>query len=186
MKILDFMNGVLSKPRERVSEYAPKVVTLRIDPSKVGEVIGPGGRVIRSIIGQTETKIDIDDETGTVFIYGKSYESVQKAKDMIEEITADLEVGKTYMGEVYRIEPYGVFVRIGKKEALLHISEYDFKRTTPEELRKQVKIGDKILVKVIDVDVLGRVKVSRKQAMRGVSKLSRGPRKNDNRGRRRD
>ncbi len=188
MKILDFMNGVISRPREKVSEYAPKVVTLKIDPSKVGEVIGPGGRVIRSIIGQTNTKIDIDDETGTVFIYGKTYEDVQKAKDLIEEITADLEVGKTYMGEVFRIEPYGVFVRIGKKDALLHISEYDFRRTTPEELRRQVKIGDKILVKVIDVDDLGRVKVSRKQAMKGVSRLSRGPAKNnrnDNRGGRR-
>ncbi|NPA80124.1 MAG: polyribonucleotide nucleotidyltransferase [Thermotogae bacterium] len=176
-KILDFMNGVIDRPREKVSQYAPKVITLKIDPSKVGEVIGPGGRVIKSIISETDTKISIDDETGNVFIYGSSYEDVQKAKDMIEDITADLEVGKTYMGEVYRIEPYGVFVRIGKKEALLHISEYDFKRTTPEELKRTVKIGDKLLVKVIDIDDFGRVKVSRKQAMQGVSRLSKGPRK---------
>ncbi|NPB04396.1 MAG: polyribonucleotide nucleotidyltransferase [Thermotogae bacterium] len=176
--ILDFMNGVISKPREKVSEYAPKVITLRIDPSKVGDVIGPGGRVIKSIISQTDTKINIDDETGNVFIYGSSYEGVEKAKNLIEEITADLEVGKTYIGEVYRIEPYGIFVRIGKKEALLHISEYDFKRTTPEELKRSVKIGDRLLVKVIDIDEFGRIKVSRKQAMKGVSRLdTKKPRK---------
>ncbi len=174
-KILEFMNNVISRPREKVSAHAPKVMTLKVDPSKVGEIIGPGGRVIRSIIGQTETKIDIDDESGMIFIYGKTYENVERAKELIQEITADLEIGKTYIGEVYRIEPYGVFVRIGKKEALLHISEFDFRRITPEELRRSVKIGDKLLVKVIDVDELGRVKVSRKQAMRGVSKLSRGP-----------
>ncbi len=132
---------------------------------KIGEIIGPRGKNIKPIIAETNTRISIDDQTGNVYIYGNSIEDVGKAKGMINEIVEDLEVGKVYMGEVYRIEKYGVFVRIGRKEALLHISEFDVKPV--KDLSKVVKIGDKLLVKVIDIDEMGRVKVSRKQALIG-------------------
>lgn len=164
-KILDFMEKVIERPREQVSKYAPKVITMKVPLNKIGEIIGTGGRNIKPIIAETNTRISIDDQTGTVYIYGESIENVEKAKGMINEIVQDLEVGKVYMGEVYRIEKYGVFVRIGKKEALLHISEFDVKPVS--DLSKVVKIGDKLLVKVIDIDEMGRIKVSRKQALIG-------------------
>jgi len=164
-EILDFMYKVIEKPRTEISMYAPKVATLTVPINKIGEIIGPSGRNIKSIISETNTKINIDDKTGKVFIYGEKWEDVEKAKRMINEVAQELEVGKVYLGEVYRIEKYGVFVRIGKKEALLHISEFDVNPV--KDLSQVVKIGDKILVKVIEIDELGRVKVSRKQAMVG-------------------
>lgn len=170
LEILDFMYKVIEKPRSEISKYAPKVITFTVPINKIGEIIGPGGKNIKPIINETNTKITIDDNTGKVFIYGEKWEDVEKAKQMINEIAQDLEVGKVYMGEVYRIEKYGVFVRIGKKEALLHISEFDVKPV--KDLSKVVKIGDKLLVKVIDIDEMGRVKVSRKQALvGGIGKL---------------
>ncbi len=169
-EILDFMYKVIEKPRKEISRYAPKVVTFSVPLNKIGEIIGPGGRTIRSIISETNTKITIDDKTGKVFIYGESWDNVENAKRMINEIAQELEIGKVYLGEVYRIEKYGVFVRIGKKEALLHISEFDVNPV--KDLSQVVKIGDKLLVKVIEIDEMGRVKVSRKQAMLGgVGKL---------------
>jgi polyribonucleotide nucleotidyltransferase len=164
-EILDFMYKVIEKPRTEISKYAPKVTTLTVPINKIGEIIGPSGRNIKSIISETNTKINIDDKTGKVFIYGEKWEDVEKAKRMINEVAQELEVGKVYLGEVYRIEKYGVFVRIGKKEALLHISEFDVNPV--KDLSQVVKIGDKLLVKVIEIDELGRVKVSRKQAMVG-------------------
>jgi polyribonucleotide nucleotidyltransferase len=164
-EILDFMYKVIEKPRTEISKYAPKVATLTVPINKIGEIIGPSGRNIKSIISETNTKINIDDKTGKVFIYGEKWEDVEKAKRMINEVAQELEVGKVYLGEVYRIEKYGVFVRIGKKEALLHISEFDVNPV--KDLSQVVKIGDKLLVKVIEIDELGRVKVSRKQAMVG-------------------
>ena len=164
-EILDFMYKVIEKPRTEISKYAPKVATLTVPINKIGEIIGPSGRNIKSIISETNTKINIDDKTGKVFIYGEKWEDVEKAKRMINEVAQELEVGKVYLGEVYRIEKYGVFVRIGKKEALLHISEFDVNPV--KDLSQVVKIGDKLLVKVIEIDDLGRVKVSRKQAMVG-------------------
>jgi len=169
-EILDFMYKVIEKPRKEISKYAPKVSTFTVPINKIGEIIGPSGRIIKSIISETNTKINIDDKTGKVFIYGENWDDVEKAKRMINEIAQELEVGKVYLGEVYRIEKYGVFVRIGKKEALLHISEFDVNPV--KDLSQVVKIGDKLLVKVIEIDELGRVKVSRKQAMMGgVGKL---------------
>jgi Polyribonucleotide nucleotidyltransferase (polynucleotide phosphorylase) len=164
-EILDFMYKVIEKPRKEISKYAPKVSTFTVPINKIGEIIGPSGRIIKSIISETNTKINIDDKTGKVFIYGENWDDVEKAKRMINEIAQELEVGKVYLGEVYRIEKYGVFVRIGKKEALLHISEFDVNPV--KDLSQVVKIGDKLLVKVIEIDELGRVKVSRKQAMMG-------------------
>ncbi len=164
-EILDFMYKVIEKPRTEISKYAPKVTTLNVPINKIGEIIGPSGRNIKSIISETNTKINIDDKTGKVFIYGEKWEDVEKAKRMINEVAQELEVGKVYLGEVYRIEKYGVFVRIGKKEALLHISEFDVNPV--KDLTQVVKIGDKLFVKVIEIDELGRVKVSRKQAMVG-------------------
>lgn len=164
-EILDFMYKVIEKPRTEISKYAPKVTNLTVPINKIGEIIGPSGRNIKSIISETNTKINIDDKTGKVFIYGEKWEDVEKAKRMINEVAQELEVGKVYLGEVYRIEKYGVFVRIGKKEALLHISEFDVNPV--KDLTQVVKIGDKLLVKVIEIDELGRVKVSRKQAMVG-------------------
>lgn len=170
LEILDFMYKVIEKPRSEISKYAPKVITFTVPINKIGEIIGPGGKNIKPIINKTNTKINIDDSTGKVFIYGEKWEDVETAKQMINEIVQDLEVGKVYMGEVYRIEKYGVFVKIGKKEALLHISEFDVKPV--KDLSKMVKIGDKLLVKVIDIDEMGRVKVSRKQALiGGIGKL---------------
>jgi len=159
--ILDKMDEVIKKPREELSEYAPRIKTLKIEKDKIPLVIGPGGRIIKEIIQKTDTNIFIDDEDGTVTISGKKTDAVEQAAKMIEEITRELEVGKVYKGKVIKIVDFGAFVMLpGNREGLLHISKISDRRI--KRVEDVLKIGDEIDVKVIDIDYLGRPNLSMK------------------------
>ena len=169
LQILEKMKEVIPAPRDHISQYAPKIAQMTVPIEKIADIIGPSGKTIKKIIHETDTTIDIDDTTGKVLIYGKDHDGVDKAKEMIEEITADVEVGKIYTGKVVRVEAYGVFVEIlPGKIGLVHVSELDTKPV--RDARQLYKVGDRIVVKVIDLDEMGRPKLSRKQAIRGKIK----------------
>ncbi len=171
LQILEKMREAIPAPRDHISPYAPKIAQMTVPLEKIADIIGPSGKTIKKIIHETDTTIDIDDTTGKVLIYGKDHNGVDKAREMIEEITADVEVGKIYTGTVVRVEAYGVFVEIlPGKVGLVHVSELD---TRPvKDARQLYKVGDKIVVKVIDLDEVGRPKLSRKQAIKGRIKPS--------------
>ncbi len=172
MHILEIMDRVIARPRAEVSQHAPKVVAITIPREKIGEVIGPGGRTIRKILEETGTKIDIEDTTGRVTIAGPTYEAVEDARRRIQEITTDVEVGATFLGKVVRIEPYGAFVEIKPgKVGLLHISELAPHRVNKVE--DILKLGDEVLVQVIEVEPQGRFKLSRKAVLRSGVKIRR-------------
>jgi polyribonucleotide nucleotidyltransferase len=162
--ILGIMNETIQMPRENISKYAPSILTMKIDPSKIGAVIGQGGKVIRGIQEQTGATINIDDD-GTVIIAAVDMAAGQAAYDTIAGIVEDAEIGKIYKGTVKRITTFGAFVEIlPGKEALIHISELDLKRVkTVEDV---VKVGDVIDCKVIGIDDQGKVKCSRKATMK--------------------
>ncbi|MBI2840417.1 MAG: polyribonucleotide nucleotidyltransferase [Acidobacteria bacterium] len=167
--VLEKMNATLSKPREMISPWAPRIITLKIPVSKIGELIGPGGKTIRSIIEQTGVKIDVNDD-GSVCIASTDETAARRAVQMVEDLTAEAEVGKVYMGTVVRVEAYGAFVQIlPKSDGLLHISEIADYRV--REVRDEINEGDKIVVKVIGIDADKRIKLSR----RAVSKEEGGP-----------
>ena len=164
LHILGIMKGILSSPRENLATHAPRIYTLQINPEKIREVIGSGGKVIRGIVEQTGVKIDIED-TGVVNIAAIDEGSAQKAIDIIKGIVAEAEVGKLYMGKVKRIVDFGAFVEIFPgTEGLLHISQISEKRIA--KVTDVLKEGEEILVKVIEVDKMGRVRLSRKEAVR--------------------
>ena len=161
--ILDNIEAEISKPREELSAYAPKIESMNINPDKIKVVIGKGGETINKIIEETDVKIDIDDE-GLVSIYGEDAEMIARAKEIIEELTEEVEVGKIYNGTVKRVESYGAFVEIFKgTEGLCHVSEISdrFVKNTSDV----VSVGDKLEVKVLEVDKLGRVNLSHKAVM---------------------
>ena len=150
-KLLD----TISEPRKELSKYAPKIISFMIDPDKIKDVIGSGGKTINKIIDQTGVKIDIEDD-GQVFISCEDFERAEKAKAIILAIVEDLEVGKKYEGTVVRILPFGAFVEtLGGKEGMIHISKLSSKRV--EKVEDVVKIGDKVVAEVIKIDDKGRV-----------------------------
>ncbi len=160
LKILDVMNATISKHRDQLSEYAPRIITIKINPSKIGEVIGPGGKVIRSITEETGAKIDIEDD-GTVLIATTDAEAGRRAKERIEAIVEEAEVGKVYNGVVNRITNFGAFVEIlPGTDGLLHISELDNHRVNRVE--DIVNLGDHVAVKVISIDQDGKIRLSRR------------------------
>lgn len=162
--ILDKILSVISEPRPELSPYAPRIISMVIDPEKIRDVIGPGGKTIKKIIDETGAKIDIEDD-GHVFIAAVNTEAGEKAKQMIEKLTKEVEVGEIYMGKVIRIMNFGVFVEIlPGKEGLVHISQLAEERTNKVE--DVVSIGDQILVKVTEIDRQGRINLSRKEALR--------------------
>ncbi|MGB9823898.1 MAG: polyribonucleotide nucleotidyltransferase [Candidatus Hydrothermia bacterium] len=164
--ILSIMNATISRPRDSVSVYAPKVSSIFIPVDKIGLVIGPSGRTIKKIIEQTNTKIDIDDSTGRVVISGYDEAGVEEAKQIISGMVQEVELHKVYLGTVKRLAPFGAFVEIlPGKEGLLHISE--IADTRINKVEDFLHVGDKVLVKVIEIDDTGRFKLSRKQAMKG-------------------
>lgn len=169
--ILNIMNSTISKPRDSVSVFAPKVTSMIIPIDKIGIVIGPSGRTIKKIVEQTGTKIEIDDSNGRVLISGHSEEGLEEAKNIIKGLVQEVELGNVYMGVVKRIAPFGAFVEIlPNKEGLLHISE--IADTRINKVEDVLNVGDKVLVKVIEIDDSGKFKLSRKQAMKGgVKKL---------------
>jgi polyribonucleotide nucleotidyltransferase len=160
LEVLAKMKAVLPAPRPEISPYAPRIITLFINPEKVAEVIGPAGKVIKKIIAQTKAKIDIE-EGGKIIIASTDMQAAEKAKEMIREITLEAEVGKVYQGKVIRIEDYGAFVEILPNiVGLLHISEIAHYRV--KSVRDVLKMGQTLEVKVISIDEDNKVRVSRK------------------------
>lgn len=158
--VLVKMKEALPEPRPDISPYAPRIINLFINPEKVGDVIGPAGKVIKRIIAQTNAKIDID-ESGKITIASSDTEAAEMAKKMISEITQEAEVGKTYTGKVVRLEEYGAFIEILPNIiGLLHISEIAHYRI--RDIRDVLKMGQTVRVKVINIDEDNRVKLSKK------------------------
>ena len=171
-KVLEVMQGAISQTRTELSPYAPRMVKIQINPDKIREVIGPGGKMIRKIIDETKCTIDIEDD-GTVIVGSSNSDNAQKAIDIIERLTKDVEVGKTYTGTVTRILPFGAFVEIlPGKEGLVHISELeDFRVGRVEDV---VNIGDEVSVVVTEIDRQGRINLSRRQALPGAKPRTPG------------
>jgi polyribonucleotide nucleotidyltransferase len=161
--ILDKMDSVLSKPRKTLSPYAPQIHTLTIPTDKIRELIGPGGKMIRSIIEVTGVKIDVSDD-GTVNIFATDKHSADRAIQMVTDIAAVAEVNKTYLGKVVRLVDFGAFVEIFPgTDGLLHISEISENRI--KNVRDELKEGDQILVKVLALEG-NKIKLSRKAVLR--------------------
>jgi polyribonucleotide nucleotidyltransferase len=164
MFILGKMLEAISEPRAQMSPYAPRVITLRINPDKIRDVIGPGGRVINKIIEETGVKIDIEQD-GRIFISGTDSDGAAQAREQILNITREVEVGKTYVGKVTRVEKYGAFVEVlPGKEGLVHVSQLDVNRVNKVE--DICKVGDLITVKVTEIDAQNRINLSRKEALK--------------------
>ncbi|WP_096189077.1 polyribonucleotide nucleotidyltransferase [Evansella halocellulosilytica] len=163
MKILDNMLAAIPEPRQELSDYAPKILTMKIHPDKIRDVIGPSGKMINQIIEDTGVKIDIEQD-GTVYISSTDQQMNEKAKQTIEDIIREVEVGQTYLGKVKRIEKFGAFVELFKgKDGLVHISQLAKERV--KKVEDVVSIGDEILVKVTEIDGQGRVNLSRKAVL---------------------
>ncbi|MCM3572725.1 polyribonucleotide nucleotidyltransferase [Mesobacillus subterraneus] len=164
MHILDSMLATIKEPREQLSKYAPKIITMWIKPDKIRDVIGPSGKQINKIIEETGVKIDIEQD-GTVFIGSVDEDMIQRAKKIIEDIVREVEVGEMYLGKVRRIEKFGAFVEIFPgKDGLVHISELAEERVGKVE--DVLKLGDELLVKVTEIDKQGRVNLSRKAVLK--------------------
>ncbi|WP_042456423.1 polyribonucleotide nucleotidyltransferase [Neobacillus dielmonensis] len=164
MQILDHMLSTISEPRAELSQFAPKILTMTINPDKIRDVIGPSGKQINKIIEETGVKIDIEQD-GTIFIASANSEMNQKAKSIIEDLVREVVVGQLYLGKVKRIEKFGAFVEIfAGKDGLVHISELAEERVGKVE--DVVKLGDEILVKVTEIDKQGRVNLSRKAVLK--------------------
>jgi polyribonucleotide nucleotidyltransferase len=162
--ILDKMNQCISAPRDEVSKYAPKIIYMKVNPDKIREIIGPGGKIINKIIEDTGVKIDIEDD-GTVMIAATNPEDGNRARAIIEGIVKEIEVGDVYLGKVVKIMKFGAFLELGNnKEGLLHISKISDKRI--KEVEDVLSIGDEVLVKVLEIDNQGRINLSRKDALK--------------------
>lgn len=161
LEILDNMLACISEPRKQLSPYAPKIAMMHIDPDKIKDVIGPGGKMINEIIAQCDNvKIDIDDD-GKVVIYHNDYDTIEKAKQMISDIVRVAKVGDVYAAKVVRLEKFGAFVNLfGNTDGLLHISKISHHRV--EKVEDVLKLGDIIDVKVTEIDNKGRINVSAK------------------------
>lgn len=160
LKVLETMKEALSAPRPNISPYAPRIINLYVKPEKVGDVIGPAGKIIKKIIADTGAKIEIDD-SGKVTIASADMESAEKAKKMIQDLTIEAEFGKTYTGKVVRIEDYGAFIEILPNiDGLLHISEISHQRI--RNVRDVLKIGQTLQVKVINIDENNKIRLSKK------------------------
>ena len=163
-KILEIMRGTLDQPRTELSKYAPRIETIKINPEKIGALIGPGGKTIKGIVAETGAEINIEDD-GSVHIYATTGESMARAKEIIGGMTREIEIGQTYQGRVVTTKEFGAFVEVFPgKDGLVHISELaDFRVKRTEDV---VKIGDMIWVKCIGIDDKGRVKLSRKAELK--------------------
>jgi polyribonucleotide nucleotidyltransferase len=162
------MGQALSGPRQELSSYAPRIDVLKINTEKIGELIGPGGKNIKAIIASTGASVDIKDD-GTVLVGSSDAVKSEAAIKMIKAITDDIEVGRIYIGKVKRIMAFGAFCEIApRKEGLVHVSELSEKFV--KNVDEVVKVGDEIKVKVIGIDELGRINLSKKQAEAADSK----------------
>ncbi|MCS6843806.1 MAG: polyribonucleotide nucleotidyltransferase, partial [Caldilineales bacterium] len=165
LQILEKMLETLPEPRKEMSPYAPRIITIKIDPEKIGKVIGPGGKVIRAIQEEFDVKIDIEDD-GSVYIAAPEGTKIQGAIAQIEALTEEATVGKIYTGRVVRTEPYGAFVEIlPGVDGMVHVSQLaDYRVPSVEDV---VKVGDEIMVMVIDIDSSGKIKLSRQAVLEG-------------------
>ncbi|MGC8874399.1 MAG: polyribonucleotide nucleotidyltransferase [Chloroflexia bacterium] len=165
LKVLEKMNAVLSQPRPDLAPHAPRIVKLHIDPEKIGAVIGPGGKMIRSIIEASGARIDVEDD-GSVFITTPDAQGAHTAIRMIEQLTREPKVGDVYLGKVVRIMPYGAFVNIlPNRDGMVHVSELDVRRV--ERVEDVVRVGDEINVMVTDIDPDGKISLSRRAVLTG-------------------
>ncbi len=171
-KILDIMRSALDKPRPELSKYAPRIETIKINPEKIGALIGPGGKTIKGIVAETGAEINIEDD-GSVHIYATSGESMARAKEIIGGMTREIEIGQTYQGRVVSTKEFGAFVEVFPgRDGLVHISELaDFRVKRTEDV---AKVGDIIWVKCIGIDDKGRVKLSRKAALKERAEAETG------------
>ncbi|MHC4233713.1 MAG: polyribonucleotide nucleotidyltransferase [Planctomycetota bacterium] len=173
MGLLRDMLSVLDKPRDDISPYAPRIITLKINPEKIGKVIGPGGKGIKGIEAETGAKVEIDDD-GTINIACVDSAAAQRAREMIEAVTEEVQVGKIYDGRVSSVKDFGAFVEIiPGQDGLCHISELDTGYV--KSVSDVCKIGDRMRVKVILIDDQGRVKLSRKAALREEGEVELAP-----------
>src|SRR5712691_10829036 len=163
-RILDIMRSALDKPRAELSKYAPRIETIKINPEKIGALIGPGGKTIKGIVAETGAEINIEDD-GSVHIYATSGESMARAKEIIGGMAREIEIGQMYQGRVVSTKEFGAFVEVFPgRDGLVHISELaDFRVKRTEDV---AKVGDIIWVKCIGIDDKGRVKLSRKAALK--------------------
>ncbi|HEY5036756.1 MAG TPA: polyribonucleotide nucleotidyltransferase, partial [Chthoniobacterales bacterium] len=171
-KILAIMAQALDKPRETLSKYAPRIETIKINPEKIGALIGPGGKTIKGIVAETGAEINIEDD-GSVHIYATSGESMARAREIIGGMTKEIEIDTMYHGRVVSIKEFGAFVEVFPgKDGLVHVSELaDFRVNRVEDI---VKIGDMIWVKCIGIDDKGRVKLSRRAALKERGEIETG------------
>jgi polyribonucleotide nucleotidyltransferase len=171
-KILGIMRSAIDKPRTELSKYAPRIETIKINPEKIGALIGPGGKTIKGIVAETGAEINIEDD-GSVHIYATSPESMARAKEIIGGMTKEIEIGQTYQGRVVSVKEFGAFVEVFPgRDGLVHISELaDFRVKRTEDV---ANIGDIIWVKCIGIDDKGRVKLSRKAALRERAEAETG------------
>jgi polyribonucleotide nucleotidyltransferase len=164
---LDKMRETISETREDLSPFAPRISIIKINTEKIGLVIGPGGKTIRKIIDETGVKIDVEDD-GTVFIASSDAEGSQKAIEMVRALTEDPEIGKIYTGTVRRVTDFGAFVEIlPGTDGLVHISQLaDYHVPSVEDV---VRVGDEIMVMVIDIDAEDKIRLSRRAVLEGWS-----------------
>jgi polyribonucleotide nucleotidyltransferase len=162
LNILKKMLEVLGGPRETTSQYAPRILTIKIDPEKIGKVIGPGGKYIKRIETETGARVEIDND-GTILISCLQMSGAEAALEMVEAVTAEIKVGKVYTGRVSSIKDFGAFIEVAPgQDGLCHISELDSEYV--RSASDVVSIGDTVRVKVIAIDDQGRIKLSRKAA----------------------
>jgi polyribonucleotide nucleotidyltransferase len=189
LHILSKMHEALAEPRADLSQYAPRIVTVKVKPDKIRTIIGPGGKMIKAIVDQTGCSIDVEDD-GTVSIASPDRGSIDKAMEIIRTLTHVPDVGEVYKGRAVRIEAYGAFLEIAPgKDGLLHVSEMDWKRV--ENVEDVVKLGEELEVKIVEVDREGRIRLSRKELLpkpegweerpprEGGGDRDRGPRRDD-------
>jgi len=161
LKILEKMNLVISEPRPDLSQYAPRIETVVINPEKIGDVIGPGGKIIKKITEETGANIDIEQD-GRVLITTNNAEAMEAAKKMVIDITKEVQIGEIYSGPVVRLENFGAFVQIlPNKDGLVHVSEIAWERT--DKPGDVLNLGDIVEVKVKEIDNLGRINLTMKE-----------------------
>jgi polyribonucleotide nucleotidyltransferase len=173
--ILNRMSETISEPRKDLSRHAPRIVSLQVKQEKIRDIIGPGGKNIRAIVDQTGVKVDVDD-SGLVKLASPNYEAIEKAIYMIKRLTQEVEVGNLYTGRVARILGFGAIVELFPgTDGLIHISQ--LAEGHVREVSDVLKEGDEVIVKVIDIDPQGRIRLSRKAALREMRQNTEGKEK---------
>jgi polyribonucleotide nucleotidyltransferase len=158
------MSKTIDRPADMISQYAPRIFTIQINPEKIRDVIGPGGKIIKDITARTGTKIEIDD-SGKVNVFSPDEEHARMAVEIINKLTEDLEVDKVYVGKVVKIMDFGAFVDFPSgNSGLIHISQLANEKV--QNVRDVVNEGDEVVVKVIGIDKNGKIRLSRKEALK--------------------